>query len=199
MLHDEQHISARKAVTASDEGIPIRKKKEVLCGMYNQLTPALVERIRSVSDHVFTGADINPDYARDEMPIYGTKMPDLAVQPRSTEEVAAIMKICYENSIPVTPRGMGTGLVGGAVPLYGGVLMDLSKMNRILSYDLENFVVNIEAGVLLADLAADCLSRGMMHPPIRARSLPASAPTWRRTPAACAPLNTGPPGITSGP
>ena len=165
MLHDEQHISASGAVSASGKGIPIRKKKEVLRGMYNQLTPALVERIRSVSDHVFAGADINPDYARDEMPIYGTKMPDLAVQPRSTEEVAAIMKICYENNIPVTPRGMGTGLVGGAVPLYGGVLMDLTKMNRILSYDLENFVVNVEAGVLLADLAADCLSRGMMYPP----------------------------------
>lgn len=133
--------------------------------MYNQLTPEIISELKKVSDHIFTGDEINPDYARDEMPIYGTKMPDLAVQPRSTEEVSAIMKICYENNIPVTPRGAGTGLAGGAVPLYGGVLMDLSRMNRILSYDLENFVVNIEAGVLLADLAADCLTKGMMYPP----------------------------------
>ncbi len=133
--------------------------------MYNELTPEIIEMIRNVSDHVFVGEDINPDYAKDEMPIYGTRMPDLAVQPRSTEEVAAVMKICYDNNIPVTPRGAGTGLAGGAVPVFGGVLIDISKMNRIISYDLENFVVNIEAGVLLADLAADCLTRGMMYPP----------------------------------
>ena len=133
--------------------------------MYNQLTQDIIRMIQNVSEHVYVGENINPDYARDEMPIYGTKMPELAVSPRSTQEVAAVMKICYENNIPVTPRGAGTGLTGGAVPLLGGVLMDLSKMNRILSYDLENFVVNIEAGVLLADLAADCLTRGMMYPP----------------------------------
>ena len=133
--------------------------------MYNQLTPEIIGKIQNVSDHVYTGEDISPDYARDEMPIYGTRMPDLVVQPRSTEEVAAVMKICYDNNIPVTPRGAGTGLAGGAVPLFGGVIMDISKMNRIVSYDLENFVVNIEAGVLLADLAADCLTRGMMYPP----------------------------------
>ena len=104
--------------------------------MYNQLTPEIAAQIKAVSDHVAEGAEINPDYAKDEMPIYGTNMPDLAVLPRSTEEVAAVMKICYENNIPVTPRGAGTGLVGGAVPVCGGVLMDLSKMNRILSYDM---------------------------------------------------------------
>ena len=133
--------------------------------MYNQLTPEIVAQIKAVSDHVFEGVNINPDYAKDEMPIYGTKMPDLAVQPRSTEEVAAVVKICYENNIPVTPRGAGTGLAGGAVPLYGGVLIDISKMNRIVSSDMENFVVNIEAGVLLNDLASDCQSRGMLYPP----------------------------------
>ena len=133
--------------------------------MYNQLTPEIIDQIRAVSGHVILGEDMNPDYAKDEMPIYGTHMPDLAVQPRSTEEVAAVMKICYENSIPVTPRGAGTGLAGGAVPLYGGVLMDISKMNRIKGYDLENFVVEIEAGVLLNDLAADCKKQGMLYPP----------------------------------
>ena len=133
--------------------------------MYNQLTPEIIDQIKSVSSNVFLGEDINPDYAKDEMPIYGTHMPDMAVQPRSTEEVAAIMKICYENNIPVTPRGAGTGLVGGAVPLYGGVLIDISKMNKIKSYDMENFVVEIEAGVLLNDLAEDCLTRGMLYPP----------------------------------
>lgn len=133
--------------------------------MYNQLTAEIIQQMKAVSEHVFEGEEINPDYAKDEMPIYGTNMPELAVQPRSTEEVAKIVKICYENNIPVTPRGAGTGLAGGAVPICGGVLIDLSKMNRILSYDMENFVVNIEAGVLLNDLAEDCTSRGMLYPP----------------------------------
>ena len=132
---------------------------------YNTLTPEIISKLKAVSDHILTGDDINPDFSRDEMPIYGTHMPDLVVQPRSTEEVAAVMKICYENTIPVTPRGAGTGLAGGAVPLLGGVLLDMSKMNRSLNYDLENFVVNIECGVLLNDLAADCLTKGMMYPP----------------------------------
>lgn len=132
---------------------------------YNKLTPEIIAQIQSVSDHVLTGDDINPDYEKDEMPIYGTHMPDLVVQPRSTEETAAVMKICYENTIPVTPRGAGTGLAGGAVPLFGGVVMDMSKMNRIKGYDMKNFVVEVESGVLLNDLAADCLSRGMMYPP----------------------------------
>ena len=82
------------------------------------------------------------------MPIYGTRMPDVAVQATSTEEVAAVMKICYDNNIPVTPRGAGTGLAGGAVPLCGGVLIDTMKMNKIIGYDMENFVVNIQAGVI---------------------------------------------------
>ena len=133
--------------------------------MYNQLTPEIIDQIKAVSDHVTIGEDINQDYAKDEMPIYGTRMPDLAVQPRSTKEVADVVKICYDNNIPVTPRGAGTGLAGGCVPLYGGVLIDISRMNKILSYDMENFVVNIEAGVLLNDLAEDCLSKGMMYPP----------------------------------
>jgi len=133
--------------------------------MYNQLTPEIIAQLKAVSDHVLEGESVNPDYAKDEMPIYGTRMPDLAVQPRSTQEVAAVMKVCYENNIPVTPRGAGTGLAGGAVPLCGGVLIDMVKMNQILSYDLENFVVHVEAGVLLNDLAEDCLKRGMLYPP----------------------------------
>ena len=53
--------------------------------MYNQLTPEIIEQIKGVCQNVFLGEDINPDYAKDEMPIYGTHMPDMAVQPRSTE------------------------------------------------------------------------------------------------------------------
>ena len=81
---------------------------------YNPVTPEIIAELeKAAPGHVVTGADVNPDYSRDEMPIYGTRMPDVSIDVQSTEEVAAIMKICYENNIPITTRGADTGLVGG--------------------------------------------------------------------------------------
>ncbi|MBQ6733783.1 MAG: FAD-binding oxidoreductase [Lachnospiraceae bacterium] len=133
---------------------------------YNRLTPELIEELKAVApDHILTGEDINEDYARDEMPIYGSRMPDAVLQATSIEEIAGVMKFCNEHRIPVTTRGAGTGLVGGCVPVYGGVVIETIRMNRILSYDLENFSVTIEPGVLLQQLAEDALTKGMMYPP----------------------------------
>ncbi len=133
---------------------------------YNKLTEELIAKLREAAPgHILTGEDVNNDYCHDEMCIYGTQMPEALFIAHSTEEVAAVVKICNENKIPVTPRGSGTGLVGGAVPLYGGVLIDLTKMNKILSYDLENFVVHVQAGVLLSALAEDCLKHGLLYAP----------------------------------
>ncbi len=133
---------------------------------YNTLTPELIEQLKAAAPgHVLVGADINDDYSHDEMPIYGTKAPDVVLQAANAEEISAFMKICNANKIPVTTRGAGTGLVGGCVPVYGGVVIETTKMNKILEYDLENFSVTIEPGVLLQDLAEDCLKRGMMYPP----------------------------------
>ena len=68
---------------------------------YNPVTPEIVQQLQAVvSGQVYTGADVNADYARDEMPIYGTRMPEVAIDVTSTEEVSAIMKICNENHIP---------------------------------------------------------------------------------------------------
>ena len=121
---------------------------------YNQVTPEIIEQLKlAAPDHVFTGADINEDYMRDEMPIYGKKMPDVLIQPLTTEEISAVMKICNENLIPVTPRGAGTGLVGASVAMLGGVMIDTQKMNQILEYDLDNMIVRVQPGVLLNDLA----------------------------------------------
>lgn len=133
---------------------------------YNPVTPEIIAELeKAAPGHVVTGADVNPDYSRDEMPIYGTRMPDVSIDVQSTEEVAAIMKICYENNIPITTRGAGTGLVGGCTPICGGVVICTMKMNKILSYDLENFAVTVQPGVLLQQLADDALKHGCMYPP----------------------------------
>ena len=137
--------------------------KEVI---YNKVTPELIEEFKAiVPGKVYTNGDINEDYFHDEMPIYGKGMPDVVVEGTTTEDIAKIVKLCYENNIPVIPRGAGTGLTGAAVAIHGGVMIDMSKMNKILDYDLENFVVKTEAGVLLNDLAEDALKQGLLYPP----------------------------------
>ena len=81
---------------------------------YNQVTPELIEAFKKiVPGKVFTGDEINADYSHDEMPIYGKGAPTVLVEATTREDVAAIVKLCYENSIPVIPRGAGTGLTGG--------------------------------------------------------------------------------------
>lgn len=133
---------------------------------YNKVTPELIEQFRQITpNRVSVNGDINDDFTHDEMPIYGKACPEVVIEATSTEEVAAVMKLCYENSIPVTPRGAGTGLTGGAVALCGGVVLSTTKMNKILGYDKENLNVRVQSGVLLNDLAEDAIKQGLLYPP----------------------------------
>ncbi|WP_294488621.1 FAD-binding oxidoreductase [uncultured Mailhella sp.] len=86
------------------------------------------------------------------------------VYPLSTEEVSAVMRFAWENRIPVTPRGAGTNLVGSTVP-GGGIILDLSRMNRILDIDPATFTATVEPGVLLKDFQARVESLGLFYPP----------------------------------
>ncbi|MGP1598076.1 FAD-binding oxidoreductase [Peptoanaerobacter stomatis] len=133
---------------------------------YNKITPEIIEEFKKiVPGKVHTADDINEDYSHDEMPIYGNGYPDVLIEATNTEDIAKIVKICYDNNIVVIPRGAGTGLTGAAVAMYGGVMLDMAKMNKILEYDKENFVVKVEPGVLLNDLAEDALKQGLLYPP----------------------------------
>jgi glycolate oxidase len=134
---------------------------------YNELTPELVAELKEIvgEENCQVGEDINEDYSHDEMPIYGTHMPDVVCFPGSTEEVSAVMKLCYDHTIPVTVRGAGTGLVGGSTPLEGGVVLCTMRMNRILEYDMNNLTVRVQPGVRLCELAADALEHDLMYPP----------------------------------
>lgn len=134
--------------------------------VYNEVTPEIIEAFKKiVPGKVYVKDEINEDYLHDEMPIYGKGAPEVLIEGTTTEDIAAIVKICYENSIPVIPRGAGTGLTGAAVALHGGVMIDMSKMNKILEYDKENFVVHVQPGVLLNDLAEDAQKQGLLYPP----------------------------------
>jgi glycolate oxidase len=85
-------------------------------------------------------------YSSDASQIKG--MPDYVIRPKSTDEVSRIVRLAYENDINVTARGAGTGLAGGAVPVRGGIVLDISGMNKILEIDIDNIQVTVEPGVV---------------------------------------------------
>ncbi len=91
--------------------------------------------------------------------------PDMVVQPRSTEEVAAVMRIANEHLIPVTARGGGTGLCGSAVPLKGGIVMDMSRMNAVKDISVGDLLCVVEPGVVYDDLNRALASHGFFFPP----------------------------------
>ena len=91
--------------------------------------------------------------------------PDLVVFPRSTEDVAAIVKIAREFQVPFTGRGAGTGLSGGAIPREGGILVAFARMNRILEIDLENERAVVEPGVVNLDITLAAEGRGYFYAP----------------------------------
>lgn len=84
---------------------------------------------------------------------------------KSTEEVSKVLQFAYANKIPVTPRGAGTNLVGSTVPVDGGIILDLSQMNRILELDTETMTVTVEPGLLLQDLQAYVEEHDLFYPP----------------------------------
>ena len=134
--------------------------------MYNKVTAADIAALQAIvgSAEVFTGDAINPDYAHDELGGIEA-MPEVLVRVRTTEEVSAIMKLAYDRTIPVTVRGSGTGLVGAAVPIHGGILLETTKMNKILSLDSNNLTVTVQPGVLLMELAAFAEENDFLYPP----------------------------------
>jgi glycolate oxidase len=96
--------------------------------------------------------------------------PDAAVWPESTEQVAEIVKFANEHRIPVVPRGAGTSLTGGVIPIQGGIIIDLSRMNRILDMSIENRYARVQAGVVCDDLNRALAKHGFTFPPDPASS-----------------------------
>lgn len=134
---------------------------------YKSVTQSDIDNLRRIcsNERVTDGEDINEDYYHDEMTEYGKFKPDVVVEALSGDEISHIMKYAWENNIPVTPRGSGTGLCGGSVAIYGGILLSLAKMNKVLDFDDENFTITVEPGLLLMDLIKIVADKGLMYPP----------------------------------
>ncbi len=92
-------------------------------------------------------------------------MPALVLKPGTVEEISAILKHCNERKIPVTARGAGTGLSGGALPVEGGIVLALERLNRIIDIDIQNFQATVEPGVINEVFQQAVMERGLFYPP----------------------------------
>lgn len=113
---------------------------------------------------ILTADAIGADFCHDECPgVTGT--PDAAVEVTSTEQAAAVVKLCAEAGVPVTVRGAGTGQAGGSVPVEGGVVLSLKGMDQILEFDEAARTLRVQPGVLLQDVKAEAEKHGLYYPP----------------------------------
>jgi FAD/FMN-containing dehydrogenase len=112
--------------------------------------------------HVMGGDEIEPRYKSDLMGFYESK-PDLLVRPGSTAEVAAVLRVCYDRTVPVSPIGGNSGLVGGT-SCIGGVSMALDRMAKVEQVDWANMTMLVEAGVLLQSVQEQAGAHGAIFP-----------------------------------
>jgi glycolate oxidase len=125
-----------------------------------------LEQFRSIvgESAVFVDEEVLHQYASDETEDLHF-LPDVVIKPSSAEEISAILRLCNQHRIPVTPRGAGTGLSGGALPHLGGVLLSVERLNRIIEIDERNLQVTTEPGVITEVLQDAVRERGLFYPP----------------------------------
>ena len=92
-------------------------------------------------------------------------MPDVVIKPKSAQEVSEIVKLANKRHIPVYPQGAASGLTGGAVPVHGGIALDMTGMNRIIEIDDANLTATVEPGVVVADFQKEVEKLGLLYPP----------------------------------
>lgn len=129
----------------------------------NQLVKELIEALGQ--DNVITDQEDLVCYSFDATPDVPNPLPDVVVTPTSTEEIAKVVTIALKYKTPIYPRGSGTNLCGGTVPLKGGIVLSLLKMNKILEIDAENLVAVVQPGVIIQDLNDAVAPYGLIYPP----------------------------------
>jgi glycolate oxidase len=124
---------------------------------YSPVTPAVLDELAQIcgeANVIFGNKKTLQKYSRDQIPEQRyAHLPEVVVRPKTTGEIAKIMKLANREIIPVTPRAAGSGLSGGAVPVYGGILLSIERMNRIIEIDDQNLMAVVEPGVITNRLA----------------------------------------------
>ncbi|MDH4218512.1 MAG: FAD-binding oxidoreductase [Candidatus Aminicenantes bacterium] len=136
--------------------------------MYKKISDQIVQELQKIIEekNVIIDPEKKLDYSHDEFSLSDiAKEPEIVVKPESTEEVSEILCLANRERIPVTPRGGATGLCGGCVPIYEGIVLSLERMNRIVEVDKPNQMIVVESGVMLMDFYARVEEAGLFFPP----------------------------------
>jgi glycolate oxidase len=134
--------------------------------IFNKLTPHLITEIAQAigQDAVFSDAEMLDKHSRD----YTENLqflPEIVVEPKNTEGVSALLKICNAHKIPVTIQGARSGLAGAALPVLGGVALSMKRFDKILDIDLKNFQVTVEPAVVTEQLQNEVITHNLFYPP----------------------------------
>ncbi len=134
--------------------------------LQNIITEEVAESFRLIvgNDYFFADEASLQHYSRDETETLSFP-PQVVLKPATPQEISNVLKICNEHRIPVTPRGAGTGLTGGALPHLGGVLISTERLNKILDIDERNLQVTTEPGVITEVLQRAVAERSLFYPP----------------------------------
>ncbi len=133
---------------------------------YPALVDAHLEELRAIigREFVLTDEDALQNHSHDYTEDLRF-LPQVVVRPDTAEQVAAILRFCNRTGIPATPRGAGTGLSGGALPVLGGVVIAMDRFNRILSIDERNLQATVEPGVINQVFQDAVMEKGLFYPP----------------------------------
>lgn len=134
--------------------------------MYASITSEILQSLNEIcgAEYVFTDAEQLQNYSHDETEDLKF-LPAVVVKPTSVNQIAEIMRIANAEQIPVTPRGAGTGLSGGALPVHGGILLSMEKFNKILEIDERNLQATVEPGVINQVFRDAVEAKGLFYPP----------------------------------
>jgi glycolate oxidase len=132
---------------------------------FKPLSATAVRRLGELCapERVVTDPGLLVDYGHDES-TEPARLPDVLVKVRSTEEAAAVVNLARAEQVPLTPRGLGTGLAGGSIPARGGILVSTELMDQVLEVDAGNLMVRTRPGVRTARLQQACAEHGLYYP-----------------------------------
>ncbi len=130
------------------------------------LKPEIISKLQEIvgKEAVLTAKEDLNSYSYDGTAMWA-HMPDVVVLPTTTEQISRILKLANDNRIPVTPRGGGTGVSGGSVPIKGGIVLVTTRMDKILEISKANMTATVECGVILQDFNTALAAQGLFYPP----------------------------------
>src|SRR5687768_9266091 len=134
---------------------------------FSPVTPTVLTQFQQLLGEEFVLIAAHEDFSRyasdetEDLKFF----PEVVLKPANAEQIAQIVKLCHENFIPVTPRGAGTGLSGGALPIHKGVVLSTERLNKIIEIDERNFQATVEPGVINEVFQQAVQEKGLFYPP----------------------------------